>query len=88
MEHFWNTKINDYIDEFFSMEKGEVIINPQEMIPFGRNIIIYRRALKHIVEQRSLNDGFIVLVLDSINKEKKRIITIFRKEPSQFLKLL
>jgi hypothetical protein len=50
-------KINDYIDEFFPMGKGEVIRDPGEIILFFRDIYISRRSLKHIVEQRSINDG-------------------------------
>jgi hypothetical protein len=57
MEDSTIQKINDYIDEFFFMEKGEIISNPRERILFSGNIYISRRSLKHIVEQRSINDG-------------------------------
>jgi len=50
-------KIKKYIDEFFLMEKGEIIKNPKKIIPFSMSSQITRRSLKHIVENRTLYDG-------------------------------
>jgi hypothetical protein len=57
MEDSTIQKINDYIDEFFFVVRGEVISNPQEKIPFSCDMTISRQALKHVVERRSVNDG-------------------------------
>jgi hypothetical protein len=53
-----NKIINEYIEEFFPMRKGEFILNPTRMISFSPGILISRKAIKHIVEQRSLIDRF------------------------------
>jgi len=57
MENVTNAKIDQYIEEFFPMKKGEMIKHPQETFLFAADIQISRRALKHIVERRSINDG-------------------------------
>jgi hypothetical protein len=58
MEDSTIQKIDSYIDEFFFMERGASIDNPQEKILFIPGVWISRRSLKHIVEQRSINNGF------------------------------
>lgn len=49
-------KIEKYISEFFSMQKGVLIKNPKEIIWFTENARITRQSLKHIVENRILFD--------------------------------
>ena len=57
MENLNAEKIDNYIDEFFLMERGEKISNPNGKILFFGEICVSRRSLKHVVEQRSINDG-------------------------------
>jgi len=50
--------INEYIEEFFPMRKGEFILDPARIISFSPGIWISRKVIKHVVEQRSLIDRF------------------------------
>jgi hypothetical protein len=45
-------KIDDYIDEFFMMKKGDLISYPDDDIPLDKNNIVSKIGLKHIVESR------------------------------------
>jgi hypothetical protein len=49
--------IDECVEEFFPMRKGEFILDPAGMVPFSSGIWISRKTLKHVVEQRSLIDG-------------------------------
>ena len=45
-------KINDYIDEFFFMEKGDLISYPDDNIALDKKSTLSKIGLKHIVESR------------------------------------
>jgi hypothetical protein len=45
-------KINDYIDEFFFMEKGDLISYPNDNIALDKKSTLSKIGLKHIVESR------------------------------------
>jgi hypothetical protein len=45
-------QIKKYAQEFFNMEKGEIIINPHESIMVSRGINFTRKSLKHFIESR------------------------------------
>ena len=127
-------EVEQCIDEFFCMEKGEEIRDPHRMLFFADNALISRQSLKHVVERRSLNDGMgasliksfirkaayavnspdvvmenhnnkypasrlfgrfdveinkgIMVVVDGENGKTGRVITIFLKKTSQFVRLL
>ena len=44
-------KIESYVDEFFALEKGAIIKNPEESFEF-HDARLTRRQIKHIVESR------------------------------------
>jgi hypothetical protein len=48
MENLNAEKIDNYIDEFFLMERGEKISNPNGKILFFGEICVSRRSLKHV----------------------------------------
>jgi hypothetical protein len=57
MEYPEKKEINRYIEEFFPMDKGEIIKDPTEEILLGGNLKVKRIGLKHIVESRK-DDGY------------------------------
>ncbi|HEY5221214.1 MAG TPA: hypothetical protein VIJ29_03695 [Candidatus Paceibacterota bacterium] len=58
MDDVTKQKIDRCVEEFFPMRKGEAIRFPEKTFLIAVGVQISRRALKHIVEQRSLNDGW------------------------------
>ncbi len=74
MEDLATRTINSYIDEFFSMGIGEKINNPNEKILFSGNIYISRRSLKHIVEQRSINDRLSIKEIKSLARDVRMML--------------
>lgn len=63
------------IREFFELPKGFNIENPESIIRLQNNIVISRKALKHLIEQRkregfSLSETFLLI---------KRILSCMKK---------
>lgn len=67
-------EIDDAIDEFFPMRRGERIEDPEGRIWLVEGVYLSRRALKHIIERRSVDDDMMIAQVRHFIKKAAAIV--------------
>lgn len=73
------------IDEFSKLKHGTQIANPEGVISIGKNVVISRRSVKHIIEQRGELAHELIHDIPNVLANPTKIVDNSLKRPNSFL---